>query len=71
MIAAGVYFFFLQEDKKEVNIETAVVKTGDITNVITATGTIEPITQVEVGTQVSGVIRKIYVDYNSVVKKAS
>ena len=36
---------------------------------VTATGTMEPITQVEVGTQVSGVVEKIYVDYNSVVKE--
>ena len=45
------------------------VKKGDIRNTITATGTIEPITQVEVGTQVSGTIARILVDYNSEVKK--
>lgn len=42
---------------------------GDISTSITATGTIEPVTKVEVGTQVSGIIDKIYVDYNSVVHK--
>ena len=36
---------------------------------MTATGTIEPVTEVEVGTQVSGIISNIYVDYNSLVKK--
>lgn len=40
----------------------------DIVNSVTATGTIEPVTSVDVGTQVSGVISKLYADYNSVVK---
>lgn len=40
----------------------------DIVTSVTATGTIEPVTSVDVGTQVSGVISKLYVDYNSVVK---
>jgi HlyD family secretion protein len=51
-----------------VSVETATVGIGDITSVVTATGTIEPTKQVEVGTQVSGVVKKIYVDYNSNVK---
>ena len=41
----------------------------NISTSITATGTIEPVTKVEVGTQVSGIISKIYVDYNSIVTK--
>ena len=49
--------------------ETAVVKKGSIINTITATGTIEADTTVLIGTQVSGVINKIYVDFNSNVKK--
>ena len=40
----------------------------DITTSVTATGTIEPVTSVQVGTQVSGIVNKLYVDYNSVVK---
>lgn len=48
--------------------ETVPVEPSSITNTITATGTVEPIKQVEVGTQVSGIIAKIYVDYNSEVK---
>ncbi len=44
------------------------VALGNITNSITATGTIEPVTSVQVGTQVSGIVNKLYVDYNSVVK---
>jgi HlyD family secretion protein len=49
--------------------ETYVVKKGSIINTITATGTIEADTTVLIGTQVSGVINKIFVDFNSVVKK--
>ena len=49
--------------------ETAKVERATIASSVTATGTIEPVTKVEVGTQVSGIISKIYVDYNSVVKK--
>lgn len=57
--------------KKElkVNYKTEKAEFQDIATTITATGTIEPVTKVEVGTQVSGIIDKIYVDYNSVVHK--
>jgi HlyD family secretion protein len=51
------------------SFETAVVKKGSIINTITATGTIEADTTVSIGTQVSGVVKKIYVDFNSSVKK--
>lgn len=43
-------------------------KVQDITTSITATGTIEPVTKVDVGTQVSGIVSHLYVDYNSIVK---
>ena len=49
--------------------ETAVVKKGSIINTITATGTVQADTTVLIGTQVSGVIKKIYVDFNSHVRK--
>ncbi len=55
--------------KETVTFDTTVVTRGDISDSVTATGTIEPVTEVEVGTQVSGIIDKIYVDYNSEVKK--
>lgn len=55
--------------KQTVELETAKVGRGEISDVITATGTLEALETVEVGTQVSGVIQKIYVDYNSQVKK--
>lgn len=53
----------------KVTYTTETAQKQDITTSITATGTIEPVTKVEVGTQVSGIIDKIYVDYNSVVHK--
>ena len=55
--------------KEEVKFETAKVEVGNIHTSITATGTIEPVTSVTVGTQVSGIVSKLYVDYNSVVRK--
>ena len=55
--------------EQKVNYKSATVQRQDISTSITATGTIEPVTEVEVGTQVSGIIDKIYVDYNSEVKR--
>ena len=54
---------------KELVIRTHVVGEYPVENTVTATGTIEPVETVEVGTQVSGKVEKIYVDYNDVVKK--
>ncbi len=58
-----------KSDKGRLVYETAPVAYGNVSNSVTATGTIEPVTEVEVGTQVSGIIDKIYVDYNSIVKE--
>lgn len=48
---------------------TGTVERQDISNMVTCTGTLEPITKIDVGTQVSGRVDKIYVDYNSVVSQ--
>lgn len=72
IIVVGIalaFFAFRPKEKEVVQYDSFEVKKGDIRNTITATGTIEPITQVEVGTQVSGTIARIYVDYNTEVKK--
>ena len=68
---AIVAYLLMSGGKKEekVEFETAKVEQGNIQTTITATGTIEPVTSVTVGTQVSGIVSKLYVDYNSVVKK--
>lgn len=54
---------------EQVNFQTTAVGPGDIATNITATGTIEPVKTVDVGTQVSGIVTRLYVDYNSVVKR--
>ena len=70
-VAGVAAYFMLHGDKSQVqvNFETAKVEKATIGSSITATGTIEAVTTVEVGTQVSGIIDKIYVDYNSPVKR--
>ena len=64
-------YFLLRGGKKEekVSFDTAKVENTNIQTSITATGTIEPVTSVTVGTQVSGIVSHLYVDYNSVVRK--
>ena len=68
-VIAGLFFIFRSGENKTVTYETTTIKKGSINTTVTATGTIEPITKVDVGTQVSGTISRLYVDYNSVVKK--
>ncbi len=55
--------------KSRTVLETVTVTQGDITETVTATGTVESVTQVDVGTQVTGIIDKLYADYNSIVTK--
>jgi len=70
LVLGGILFFMLGKPKGgAVRLETAGAERTTLSNVITATGTVEPVVEVEVGTQVSGIIDKIYVDYNSVVTK--
>lgn len=68
---AALAVWLLSGGKKEekITFDTAAVAQANIMNSITATGTIEPVTSVTVGTQVSGIVSKLFVDYNSVVKK--
>ena len=69
VVAAGFSIFGGKKAARKIDFVTEKVQNGNVSNSITATGTIEPVTEVEVGTQVSGIIDKIYIDYNSVVKK--
>ena len=69
LAGAGLWIFGGKKSNQTISFSTSAVHKGTISNSITATGTIEPVTEVEVGTQVSGIIDKIYVDYNSVVKE--
>ena len=68
LFMAVAAIFAACSSKPEAEYEMTSVVKGNISTTVTATGTIEPVTSVEVGTQVSGIVAKIYVDYNSVVK---
>lgn len=69
LIAVVSWLWPDSKKKEEVSFVTEKVAPANIQNSITATGSIEPVTEVTIGTQVSGIISKIYVDYNSEVKK--
>ncbi|MFD1293956.1 efflux RND transporter periplasmic adaptor subunit [Lutibacter holmesii] len=69
LLAIIAYNFFKGDEAVIIEAKTVIAKKADVTTMVTATGTIEPINQVDVGTQVSGVVEKIYVDYNSEVKE--
>jgi len=70
LIVVGFFVYkAFAKTEKAISFETAKIGKGTISNTVTATGTLEAIKTVEVGTQVSGVIEKIYVDFNSQVKK--
>lgn len=69
LAAVTLWYLNSKSVKPEFRLDTETAGRKDISTYITATGTIEPVTEVEVGTQVSGIIDKIYVDYNSVVKE--
>lgn len=68
IIAAGAYFIFFGGDSNKIEYRTEKVSRGDVTLQVRATGTINPVRTVLVGTQVSGIIEKIYVDFNSEVR---
>ena len=69
VIGILIWLFTGKKEKHTVTFETEKVVTTNIQNSITATGTIDPVTSVTVGTQVSGIVAHLYVDYNSVVRK--
>ncbi|SEN18423.1 HlyD family secretion protein [Niastella yeongjuensis] len=71
IVAAGVgiWFWKFKEEEKPVVLETEQPHMGTIATSVTATGTVQPVDTVSVGTQVSGTISKVYVDFNDKVKK--
>ncbi len=68
-IGYGAYYFANQKKEKEPEYKVAIVGKGELTQVVTATGTLNPLLNVQVGSQISGNIQKIFVDYNSPVKE--
>lgn len=68
-LAAGAWYYFGKTGTEKVEWRTATVEKGDIQVTVRASGTLSAVTTVQVGTQVSGIIKKIYVDFNSEVKE--
>ncbi len=68
VLALAAWLIFKPSSKARLTLETSPVTRITVTSSVTATGTVEPVTEVEVGTQVSGIINKLYVDYNDEVK---
>jgi HlyD family secretion protein len=69
LVAAFIIIKSKKNDAEKINIETVKAGAGTISKIVTATGTLEAIITVDVGTQVSGIVEKIHVDFNSYVKK--
>lgn len=69
IIVASVGYFFLRKNDTVLKYKTDKITRGDLVSTVTASGTVNAVTTVLVGTQVSGTIQKIFVDFNSLVKK--
>lgn len=69
LVAGAVWFWKFRKKEEKVELETEVPHYGNVAISITATGTIQPVDTVSVGTQVSGTIANVYADFNSAVKK--
>ncbi len=67
-LGMGGYVYFNGDQRGQVKYKTARIERGTVTQAVTATGTINPVITVQVGSQVSGIIRALYADFNSVVK---
>ena len=68
VVAAGGYWFYHRDSSDQPQYQTTAVGRGDLMQLVTATGTLNPVVNVTVGSQVSGIITRLYVDFNSVVK---
>ncbi len=71
IVAAAAAFYYFRKEKKSQTISfvTAKAQYGYIAKTVTATGTVQPVDTVSVGAQVSGVVKSVYVDFNSMVKE--
>lgn len=67
-LAIGGYVFFNGERKAPIRYRTAPIERGSVVSIVTATGSINPVVSVQVGTQVSGMIKSLHADFNSIVK---
>ena len=69
LVVGGIVMMNKKGANEKITFQTTKVEPGEISTNITATGTIEPVKTVDVGTQVSGIVKRLYVDYNSVVRR--
>lgn len=69
VIGLAVYFLFFNTKKQPIVLTTETATRGSISETVTSTGTVQPVDTVAVGTQISGVIKEMYTDYNANVKK--
>jgi HlyD family secretion protein len=68
VVFGGGFWYFAGKDDAAPQYQSATVTRGDLTQAVTATGTLNPVTNITVGSQISGIIQKLYVDWNSPVK---
>jgi HlyD family secretion protein len=69
LFAGSLLFWLLPDEESAVRYETAAVQRGDLTVTVTATGTLEPVNQVDVGSELSGIIKTVHVDFNDKVQR--
>src|ERR1039458_916283 len=69
VLGGGIYYYQVSSNNKVYGWKTAKAVKGDVVVVITATGSVNPDTTVSVGTQVSGIVSKLYADWNTPVKE--
>src|SRR6185295_13281617 len=62
-------WYYMRKNTKDPEVRTAQISRGDIVDVVAATGTLEAVTTVQVGTQVGGIVQELYADFNDIVKK--
>jgi HlyD family secretion protein len=68
-LGTGVWAYYANKSRPEPTVTTLPVGRGDVVELVQATGTLEAVTTVDVGTQVSGVVQKLYADFNSIVRE--
>ncbi|MDO9545051.1 MAG: efflux RND transporter periplasmic adaptor subunit [Synergistaceae bacterium] len=69
IVISGGLFWYYSKSAEEIQYKTVRAERSDLRSVIQATGTLDAVETVDVGTQISGTVKEIYIDYNSVVKK--
>jgi HlyD family secretion protein len=69
VVSSGIWFFYIKKNHKTIKYKTAQVEVGSIESQISATGSVNAVVTVQIGSQVSGTIKELHVDFNSQVKK--